>query len=100
MLARERQELARANISNARLEQRIIELEQMLHHHSTTSQNQENNSTTNDSVNSLKSVSLKLVPGDDGHCKRCEAFVIANGVQNQKIKSLKSEITKLKARLK
>lgn len=88
-LARERQELARANIANSKLEQRIIELEQ------TRGQDVVNNE------NSLKvNTTLKFAKGEDGQCKRCEAFVIANGVQIQKIKVLKTENTKLRLRIK
>jgi hypothetical protein len=42
---------------------------------------------------------LRVIPGEDGQCKRCEAFMIANGVQMQKIKSIKGENARLKARL-
>lgn len=84
-LARERQELARTNILNAKLEQRLIELEQLV---SVTNENE-----------LAKGNQLKVVRGEDGQCKRCEAFVIANGVSLQKLKSVRIENSKLKSKI-
>ena len=58
-LARERQELAKSNIKNAKLEQRLIEME---------------------SVKGTEESGLKYVPGENGQCRRCESFVISAGV--------------------
>lgn len=52
------------------------------------------NHTTNDSK-----MKFELVKGENGTCKRCEAFVIANGQTIQKLKTLRTENVKLKLRI-
>lgn len=42
---------------------------------------------------------FELVKGENGTCKRCEAFVIANGQTIQKLKTLRTENVKLKLRI-
>ncbi len=44
-------------------------------------------------------VKFDIVKGEHGTCKRCEAFVIANGVTIQKLKTLRAENNKLKSKI-
>ena len=74
-LARERQELSRSNLENARLESELYSA-------GTKAAAAESELAEEREAK----VSLRMVPDAQGKCKRCEAFVIANGSTLLKLK--------------
>jgi len=76
--------MARVNMQVVLLEQKVADLQEEI---------------ANSQPPSETRAKFEIVKGENGTCKRCEAFVIANGVAIQKLKTLRAENAKLKSRI-
>lgn len=90
MIAKERQQVSKANMKIA---QKELEMETLQSELTIERQDKENLQARQNELD------LKPVKGSQGHCLRCEALVITNGQAIQKIKKLKKENQIMQKRL-
>ena len=90
IIAKERQQVSKANMNLAKMEIEMDTLESQLTIERTDKE------TLQQKQNELD---LKPVRGSQGHCLRCEALVISNGQAILKIKKLKKENATMQRRL-
>lgn len=82
VLAKERQQVSKANMKLAQMELNMETLERQVEVERSDKENLQRQQNELD---------LKPVRGSQGHCLRCEALMISNGAALQKLKKLKKE---------